>query len=78
MFQMSTIIRFQLNISNEEFLNVYTGAAHAVLVVADDGKRIQIPANNFRRFVTATGLQGRFELELDRNNRLIKLARVSS
>ena len=73
---MSTTIRFHLNISNEEFLDVYTGAVHAVLVEAEDGRRIQIPASNFRCFVTAEGLQGRFELELDQSNRLINLARI--
>jgi hypothetical protein len=73
---MSVKIRFYINISNEEFLKIYQGSANAVLVRAEDGRRIQIPANNFRQFVTAVGLQGHFEMVLDENNRLINLLKV--
>ncbi len=73
---MPVKIRFYVNVTNEEFLSIYRGTANALLVQAEDGRRIQIPANNFRKFVTAAGLQGRFEMELDRDNRLINLIRV--
>ena len=73
---MPTKIRFYINVSNEEFLRIYQGSANALLVRAEDGRRIQIPANNFRKFVTAAGLQGHFEMELNRDNRLVNLVRI--
>ncbi len=69
--------RFQLNISAETFLHYYQGAARAVIVRAEDGRTIQLPASNFRPFVTAAGIFGRFELVLDANNRLVELRRIA-
>ncbi len=73
---MPVKIRFYVHVSHEEFLSIYKGTANALLVQAEDGRRIQIPANNFRKFVTTAGLQGQFEMELDENNRLVNLIRV--
>ncbi len=73
---MPAKIRFYVNVTHEEFLSIYKGTANALLVRAEDGRRIQIPANNFRKFVTAAGLQGHFEMELDGNSRLVNLTRV--
>ncbi len=68
--------RFKLNISAETFLHYYRGAARAVIVQAEDGRTIQLPAKNFRPFVTASGVSGRFELVLDANDKLIELRRL--
>jgi hypothetical protein len=68
--------RFQLNISAETYLHYYRGAARAVIVQAEDGRTIQLPANSFRPFVTADGISGRFELTLDANNKLVELRRL--
>lgn len=76
--RMSTKIRFRLSLSSEEYLRYYQGQAHAVMVLAEDGRRIQLPANCFRPFVTRDGLQGRFEVELDANNKLAQISRIGS
>lgn len=68
--------RFQLNLSAETFLHYYRGAASAVIVRAEDGRTIQLPAKHFRPFVTANGISGRFELVLDANGKLIELRRL--
>ena len=73
---MSTRLRFRINLSNEEFLRHYRGSAQAVIVLAEDGRRVQLPARNFRNFITKDGIQGRFEVELDDNNRLIKITKI--
>ncbi len=73
---MPVKIRFYINVSNEEFLKIYQGTANALLVRAEDGRRIQIPANNFRKFVTPAGLVGHFEMEINSDNRLINLVRI--
>lgn len=69
-------IRFHINLSNEEFLRHYSGRAQAVIVLAEDGRRVRLPARNFRNFITKEGIQGRFEVELDDNNRLIKMTKI--
>lgn len=68
--------RFQLQISAETYLRYYRGHARAVIVQAEDGRTIQLPADAFRPFVTASGIAGRFELQLDDNNKLIALKRI--
>lgn len=67
---------FQLNLSAQEYLPYYRGQVSALIVQADDGRTIQLPANSLRPFVTASGIAGRFELTLDDNNKLIHLRRL--
>jgi len=74
---MAQYIRFSLNLSSEDFLQHYQGAASAVVVQADDGRRIQLPANSLRPFVGQLGVVGRFELELNQNNKLINLKKLN-
>ena len=61
---------------HEEFLRHYHGRAQAVIVLAEDGRRVQLPARNFRNFITKNGIHGRFEVELDDNNRLTGMAKI--
>ncbi|MBL3591728.1 MAG: DUF2835 family protein [gamma proteobacterium endosymbiont of Lamellibrachia anaximandri] len=49
-----------------------------VSVIAEDGRRIEFPANSLRPFVTKSGVQGRFELLIDDNNRLQRLDRLNN
>ncbi len=76
----STMQRFYFNlaIAPSEYLRYYQGAAARVLVRAQDGRSLSIPALNLRRFVTANGVQGRFCLTVDENNRMISLERQSA
>ncbi|VAX10380.1 hypothetical protein MNBD_GAMMA26-160 [hydrothermal vent metagenome] len=73
---MTTRIRFQINLLQEEYLRYYQGAASAVIVHAEDGRRVQIPANSLRPFVGQQGIQGRFEIMLDQNNKLIDITKL--
>jgi hypothetical protein len=69
-------ILFSMNLSASEFLHYYRGHASAVSVLADDGRRVQVPASAFRRFVGPEGVIGRFELLLGADNRLLRLERI--
>lgn len=68
--------RFRLDLSVDTFLHYYRGTASAVIVRAEDGRTIQLPARHFRPFVTSTGISGRFELVLDGDGRLVELRRL--
>jgi hypothetical protein len=69
-------IRFRLNLSAEHYLRFYQGRAGRVSVIAQDGRRIEFPANALRPFVTRQGVQGNFHLIVDDNNRLMRLERI--
>ncbi len=74
---MSHTVHFNLNILYDDYLAFYQGAAHSVSVVADDGRRIEFPANLVRRYLTRDGIRGRFELEFDGQHKLIELRRIA-
>ncbi|PLY16497.1 MAG: DUF2835 domain-containing protein [Sedimenticola sp.] len=69
-------IRFSLSISAKLFLHYYQGHAQAVIVQAEDGRRVQIPAHNLRQFVTQDGVFGRFEMVLDENNKMASIRKI--
>ncbi len=73
---MVSKIRFQLDISQQEYLRYYSGSAQFVIVQAEDGRRLQLPAANLRPFVSAAGIQGRFEMLLDEDNKLLELIKL--
>lgn len=70
-------IRFYIHLSSEDYLLHYQGIATGVVVRALDGRRVQIPAHHFRRFVTHEGVHGQFELTLDENHRLLGLRKIA-
>lgn len=74
---MSSKIRFSLDISQDEFLRYYRGSAHSVLVQAEDGRKIRLPAANLRPFLLEGGIQGRFEITLNDNHSLLDIRRLS-
>ena len=70
------VIAFSLAIPTDELLRYYRNEANAVLVQADDGRRVQLPASALRPFVDRAGVYGRFTMTIDDNNKLIDIRRV--
>lgn len=67
----------ELGISADELRRLYAGTANTV--VARDqisGKTVRFPASNLRDFVSPAGVFGRFELQVDENNRLQDISRL--
>lgn len=69
-------IRFSLNLSQEQALRYYQGSVQFVVVTTDNGKRLQFPAEHIRSFIGATGIQGRFSIVFDDDNKLIAINRI--
>lgn len=69
-------IRFSLDIPSEQYLRYYQGNARTVSVQAEDGRHVRFPAANLRAFVDRNGVRGRFEITLDKTNRLLEIRRV--
>lgn len=75
---MAETVRFRLALTPEQYLAYYQGAARNVVVRAEDGRRIQFPADQLRRHVTSEGVTGRFQLRFDDNHKLIDLVRIGA
>lgn len=69
-------LRFQLTIGAEDYLAYYAGKVRSVSVTADDGRRIEFPAEHLRPFVTYDGVRGYFEIEFDQDLRFKVLRRI--
>lgn len=70
---MNKIYFFSLNISYQAYQAHYSGGANKVLVVTECGLKIQLPTSRFRPFLTHSGIQGRFQLTTDQDNRFLRL-----
>ncbi|CAM3578675.1 hypothetical protein VA7868_04388 [Vibrio aerogenes CECT 7868] len=67
---------FSLNISYHDYLSYYSGQAASVLVVTDNGLKLQLPAIRFRPFLTQLGLKGRYRLTTDKNHKFVSLESI--
>ncbi len=68
---------FNLSISAKEYLRVYRGSARQVVVHGTDGSSLSFPAEHLRGFVSHDGVQGRFELKYDADNKFVSLHKLS-
>lgn len=65
-----------LVISPDEYQRMYAGIARDVSAIAVDGRRVQFPANILRPYVTRDGINGRFMIRFDDNNRFESIQRL--
>ncbi|SMF39990.1 Protein of unknown function [Alteromonadaceae bacterium Bs31] len=72
---MNTAI-VNLYIPKDEYLKVYAGAAKSVHAISTDGRSIRFPAEILRKYVTHQGIDGRFAIYFDTNNRFQKIERI--
>lgn len=66
---------FYLNIPPEQYQAYYSGQVRTIQVRSHDGKQVRFPASAIRQFVTAEGVRGEFELQVDGNHKLIGINR---
>ena len=70
-------VRFHLDIRGEEFLRFYRGEVSSVHVQAEDGRRVQFPADALRPYVARDGVRGDFRLCFDSTGRMLSLERLA-
>ena len=68
---------FSMKLSAEKYLRYYEGSASAVIVQADDGRTLKFPINAIQKYVTRDGIEGRFEIIFDDNNKMQSLNRLA-
>lgn len=69
-------VRFSLHIPANTYLRYYSGSARFVEVTSFDGRRIRLPANRLRPFVTAEGIRGVFAMRFNAQRKIIDLRRI--
>jgi hypothetical protein len=67
---------FSLDISAEKYLTYYQGSAKAVIVTADDGRKIQFPAGALQKFIQKDGIHGKFRLLFNQQHKFIRLEKI--
>ena len=73
---MAIELHFRLNLPPDEALRYYQGHARFVVVTAENGQRIQFPAEHIRPFINQSGVQGYFSSQFDESNKLLGLKRI--
>lgn len=66
-----------LNIPRDEYLRVYQGTARSVLAWDSLGRKISFPVNILQPFISHEGVQGKFRLDFDDQNRFVAIQRIS-
>ncbi len=67
---------FTLNISATDYQAYYRGQSQVVMAQSEDGHRLQFPAIELRKFVSHTGVHGRFEITFTDESKLVNLRKV--
>ncbi|RHW77374.1 DUF2835 family protein [Colwellia sp. RSH04] len=67
---------FYLSLSVKEFMPYYEGKASSIVVLSDQGERVQFPAMHLRKFLASNGVYGRFCLETQ-NNKFLSLKKIN-
>jgi len=66
---------FSIQISQKDFYPYYQGKAQTIVVMSTAGQRVRFPAMHLRKFLTPTGINGRFCLET-KDNKFLSLQRL--
>lgn len=70
------IFEFSMALPTRKTRAIYAGRARFILVETDQGLKLQLPAANFLDYVSAEGIQGRFSVSIDDDNKILALRRV--
>lgn len=68
-------IEVDVHIDAVELEKAYTGA-NSVYATSVDGRRIQFPMNILWRFITRSGIHGRFLIHFDRHGKFEHIQRI--
>ena len=70
-------VRFFLSISEQQFLSYYRGEARVISVIAEDGRRVEFPADRLRPYIGREGVTGHFELQFTDAGKFVRLERCN-
>ena len=67
---------FDMALSALKTRSIYEGHVGYILVESDQGLKLRLPEANFREYVTADEIQGRFNVKIDAKNKIIELRKL--
>lgn len=65
-----------LLISADEYQRLYQGSVRDILARSVDGRRVRFPAMILRPYVTHNGINGRFRIVFDEQNRFQAIEKI--
>lgn len=68
---------FRLSVPYLQCETFYHAGNNTVLLTSDCGKRVQIPISNLRPFIDRQGLNGRFRLIINDENKVSEFDKIS-
>jgi hypothetical protein len=68
---------FSINVPYTECEALYSGTIPNVVMLAESGVRVQVPANRLRQFVNREGVKGRFQMVVDAKHKIKSFTRIS-
>ncbi len=71
------MLTVDIRISPRDLLQYYQGVAKVIVAPSTTGQRVQLPVSALRPFVTANGVQGRFEIHFCDTGKLIDINQIS-
>ena len=75
---MASELRFRMAISAEEASCYYRGTARFVVVTAENGQKLQFPAQYIRPFLNQPGVKGLSSIQFDDDNKFIALKKYQT
>jgi hypothetical protein len=69
---------FSVSMNYVECEELYRQQIKYLIVTSIEGKRIRLPKHNMQKFISPKGLQGSFELEINKENKLVKIQRMNT
>lgn len=67
---------FSLRMSYSECMQVYTGQIQHAVLTSEQGVRVQVPINRIKAHLDSFGVNGRFRLAVDQNNKIVAFERA--
>jgi hypothetical protein len=67
---------FSVSMNYAQCEDLYRHQIKYLIVTSADGKRIRLPKQNMQKFITASGLQGNYQLTIDQNNKLLNINKI--
>lgn len=68
---------FSTSLSYTECEDLYLHHIKYIVVTASNGKRVQLPKENLKKFIRPEGLKGSFEMIIDANNKILSINRIA-
>ena len=67
---------FNIALSARQTRSIYEALARFIQVESEQGLKLRLPAVNFRTYVNAEGINGRFSVDLDNDNKILALRKL--